>query len=487
MIDVIYNDPGLQKRISTGDIRKGSAAANAMNHIIIKAIIATGIGNDGEITTNDARELNNYIVANFSEEWAKLHGDDEDDEETGFHLVQNDGAKTKLFDRNAINRVADGIYHLGFKTNLKNNLLNEDGNKNVSFKKVALWLQNLLTQDLKSEIIKNPDLKEISGTTETGLDQIIDIIYNDVGLQKRISTTDLREGSAAVDAMNHIIIEGIQITGIANDGEITTNDARELNNYIVVNYRKEWAILHGDDEEGEETGFHLLQNDGAKARIFGRNAINRVADGIYHLGFETNLKNRLLNEDGNKNVSFQKVALWLDGLLAEDLKGKYLENPAIKKVTGSTGTGLDQIISIIYTDIGLQKRISTSELREGSAAADAMNQIIIEAIDVTGIANDGNISADDVRELNDYIVANYRETWATLHGDDEDGEETGFHLLQNDGAKARLFGRNAINSVADGIYHLGFETNLKNRLLNEDGNKNASFKKVASWLSLLLQ
>ena len=45
-----------------------------------------------------------------------------------------------------------------------------------------------------------------------------------------------------------------------------------------------------------------------------------------------------------------------------------------------------------------------------------------------------------------------------LHGDDEDGEETGFHLVQNDGAKTRLFGdENAIDTVADGIYHLGFQ------------------------------
>ncbi len=65
-------------------------------------------------------------------------------------------------------------------------------------------------------------------------------------------------------------------------------------------------------------------------------------------------------------------------------------------------------------------------------------------------------------------------------------EETGFHLVQNDGATTRLFGSyNAVNTVADGIYHLGFPVD-GNRLLNEDGNRNASLESVAHWLEELL-
>ncbi len=320
-------------------------------------------------------------------------------------------------------------------------------------------------------------------TTSTGLDQIVEIILTDPGLQKRVPIDEIYEAAVAADTMNQIIIEAIINTGVANDKTISTADTRELNDYIFQNYHDEWVVLHGDDEEGEETGFHLVQNDGAKTKLFGKNAINRVADSIYHLGFETHRRNRLLNEDGNKNATFKKVGLWLDSLLAQD--SDFLKNTDIKEVIGTTGTGLDQIIDIIYTDARLQKRISTGDIREGSAAADAMNHIIIEAIQVTGVANDGDISPDDVRQLNVYIVANHREIWAELHGDDEEGEETGFHLVQSDGAKTKLFGKNAINRVADGIYHLGFETNLPNRLLNEDGNKNVSFKKVALWLNLL--
>ena len=48
------------------------------------------------------------------------------------------------------------------------------------------------------------------------------------------------------------------------------------------------------------------------------NAINTVADGIYHMGFEI-VCDRFLNEDGNRNASLEDVAFWLNELLEEDL------------------------------------------------------------------------------------------------------------------------------------------------------------------------
>ena len=86
-----------------------------------------------------------------------LHGDDEDDSETGFHLVQNDGATTQLFgDENAVNTVADGIYHLGFAIE-DGSLLNEDGNANASLKDVAFWLNELLASDLAGQNTRQSD------------------------------------------------------------------------------------------------------------------------------------------------------------------------------------------------------------------------------------------------------------------------------------------------------------------------------------------
>jgi hypothetical protein len=246
-----------------------------------------------------------------------------------------------------------------------------------------------------------------------------------------------------------------------------------VNAYLHSNHLARWTELHGDDEGDFEGGFHLVQNDGATTHVFGdSNAINTVADGIYHLGFATR-GNRLLNEDGNRNATLEDVAFWLSEFLADDLVAGALAGDRVDlAVTPSTGKGLDSLVSIITTDHGLIQRISTSEIVEGARAADAMNVLIIEAIIATGVANDGIFHAADIRDVNAYLRANHSDQWVVLHGDDEeDGSETGFHLVQGDGAETHLFGdSNAVNTVADGIYHLGFGTS-GNRLLNEDGNR----------------
>ncbi len=212
----------------------------------------------------------------------------------------------------------------------------------------------------------------------------------------------------------------------------------------------------------------------------------KVADSIYHLGFETHYKNRLMNEDEQKNRSFKKVASWVDALLAEDLQANELNNPDVTEVVGTTGTGLDQIIELIYGDARLEQRVATSDIRVASEMANNMNALIVESISATGAADDGVISKEDVAAMNRYLVANHADDWARYHGDDEDGEETGFHRIQGNGAKTKLFGKNLVNNVADSIYHLGFPTDSDRRLQNEDGTANKSFKRVAAWLNLLL-
>ena len=324
------------------------------------------------------------------------------------------------------------------------------------------------------------------GSNVVGLNKIIEIIQNDKRLNRRVDEGDIQTAIESARRMNEIIIEAIIQTGVANDKNISTADTREINDYIFHNYGVEWRELHGNDEEGEETGFHLVVNDGARTKLFGKNAINKVADSIYHLGFETHLKNRLINEDGDKNRPFRRVAEWLNALLKEDLEAGRLANPEISKVIGDTGTGLDKAVEIIYNDRGLQRRISTGDMRIGAKSANQMSHLLLEAIDQTNAGSTGVFTKEEMKSVNRYLVENYADSWRELHGNDEDDEETGYHKVQSDGAKTKLFGKNAINRVFDGIFHLGFETPYKNRLVNEDGNKNASFKRVASWLTQLL-
>ncbi|MCH9740596.1 MAG: spherulation-specific family 4 protein [Epsilonproteobacteria bacterium] len=320
IITIIQEDKRLNRKVDAEDIAEAINAAQQMNQLLLEAIIQTGVANDKKISTADTRELNDYIFHHHNAQWIELHGDDTESEETGFHKVVNDGARTKLFGKNAINKIFDSIYHLGFDSHLKNRLLNEDGNKNASYKNVAIWLDTLLREELESGVLTNPNIKEVVGNTETGLDQVVDIIYNDVGLNRRISIGDMRVGATSANGMNRLIVESIEATNAGASGTFTVQNVKDMNSFLVENYAEEWKVLHGDDEaQGEETGYHKVQSDGAKTKLFNKNAINRVFDGIYHLGFATPYKNRLVNEDGNKNARFKKVAQWLNGLMADDL------------------------------------------------------------------------------------------------------------------------------------------------------------------------
>lgn len=485
LVSLITEDPGLARRTSTADIYGGAAAADGMNALIVQAIRATGVANNGDISAADLYDVNAWLRANHLSAFTLLHGDDEDGQETGFHLVQNDGATTRLFERNAVNTVADGIYHLAFEIR-DGQFLNEDGAANAKLVQVSQWLGQLLVTELAGDTLDNASVDAyVDGTTGTGLDQLVSIITNDAGLNRKIANADIRGGASAADGMNALIVEAIRATGVANNGDISIADLRDLNTYLRGNHLTRWTQLHGDDADCVETGFHLVQDDGATSRLFERNAVDTVADGIFHLAFEI-CDNRFVNEDGNANASLRSVSDWLNQLLASDLVGTTLDNAAVNPYAqGTTGTGLDQLVSLITLDEGLNRKIANSEIFAGASAANGMNVLIVEAIRATGAADGASIEIDELREMNAYLRANHLNEWTTLHGDDEDGVETGFHLVQNDGASSRLFDRNAVNTVADGLYHLGFEIQ-RNRFVNEDGDANASLSSAAQWLNALL-
>ncbi len=451
LVDAVKNDPGLLTgRISSLDRENGARAASAMNTILNEAILATESGLDGIFTVVEVKTLNLYIRTNYKELWAKLHGDDENCSETGFHLVQNDGALLQYRGANLINTVADGIYHLGFEI-IDDTLLNEDGAPNASVGQIAEWLTQFYTDH---------------STTGTGLDKITDLVMADRGLSQSISDAEIVAGADAANRMNNIISEAITSSGVASDSVITADDVRVISAYIKEHYDTEWVLLHGDDENGSETGFHLVQNDGASTRMFGKNFVNTVADGIYHLGFEIK-GNTVLNEDGNPNASLGYLASWLQYFYVDQ---------------STTGTGLDLLTDSVKSNPGLAVNTAAADINAGATAADAMNQIIVETIEVTGVAQDSIISPDDIRTINTSIRQLYLDEWTRLHGDDEKCEETGFHLVQNDGANVTFRGDNLINTVADGIYHLGFAIE-GDTVLNEDGNPNATLSDLATWLN----
>ncbi len=494
LVRIILNDPGLNRSVDPEQIQLGAQYAFALNWLIEGAIEATGVANDREIQVADIYDINAYLRRNENSIalWTGLHGDDQGDAETGFHLVQNDGATTQLFgDSNAVNTVADGIYHLGFEIE-GGRLLNEDGDRNASLEDVAFWLDELLAVPLQNDELANQQVDlTVTPSSQTGLDFLVELILDDPGLNRKVATSEIVEAVRNADLMNNIIAEAIEQTGIASNGQINAADVRDLNDYIQSNYSEQWIVYHGDDEDsevGQESGFHLVQHDGASTRLLGQNAIDTVADGIYHLGFEVD-GDRLLNEDGNRNASLATVAFWLSELLEEELENQTLPAAQDPYLVGDSQTGLDAIVQIITQDPGLNNRIASSEISAGAGAANELNKLIKQAVWATGAANDGQIDEADIYDINAYLrrTAGDIAQWTMLHGDDEGGEETGFHYVQNDGATTHLFGyQNAVNTVADGIYHLGFEIE-RGRLLNEDGDRNASVKDVAYWLSEFLE
>lgn len=487
IVEIIQSDPGIARKVATGDTVEAAEAATGISQLILDGITTQGLADDGDITASDVRAINAYIRADADRyaDFVRWHGDDEDGVETGYHLVQNDGAQTRLYGKNALDTVADGLFHMGFEIS-RGRFLNEDGNRNATVERVAYWLSELLEEDVASGALDS-GLPAPAGTTGTGLDGLVDLILSDPGLERQISELDMREGAEAADAISHMIVDAIKATGVALNGEIKAADIYEINAHIRANSFEAFVAAHGDDEDGVETGFHLVQNDGATTRLYGQNAVNTVADGLFHLGFEIS-RGHLRNEDGNRNASVNSVAGWLDSLLSDaDYAALAAAAGDSPYVYGSTGTGLDQLVDLITEDDGLINRISTSDIRGGAEAAQGLNEIILDAIQETGAANDGALSRFDVLAINDVIRSDPAALarFTALHGDDEDGVETGFHLVQNDGAQTEIFDRNAVNTIADGIYHIGFEVD-RGRFLNEDGQRNASVSSVAEWLNGLL-
>jgi len=148
---------------------------------------------------------------------------------------------------------------------------------------------------------------------------------------------------------------------------------------------------------------------------------------------------------------------------------------------------LENIVAGVMQDPGLRNNIPVSEINEGAMAAVAMNEVILEAIERTGANNDGVITANDLKNISIAIRADdaLYQKFLEGHGNDEGNVETGFHIVQGDGATNKFQGRNFVNTVADAIYHLGFEFR-NGRILNEDGNANEELDDIAGWLNYFL-
>jgi Ca2+-binding RTX toxin-like protein len=150
---------------------------------------------------------------------------------------------------------------------------------------------------------------------------------------------------------------------------------------------------------------------------------------------------------------------------------------------------LDSILRAISADPGLRANVSARDIQGGISAAVQMNTVLLAMIDATNANDDGRITASEMAAVSDLLLEpeNARQWQQFLfgHGNDNGTVETGFHLVQSDGASLVFQGRNFVDTVADSIYHFGFEV-TDGRYVNEDGASNETTTDVAGWLNFFL-
>jgi Ca2+-binding RTX toxin-like protein len=318
-----------------------------------------------------------------------------------------------------------------------------------------------------------------TSTSRTSLDQIPDLILTDRGLRFEIPGADILEGARAANGLNLMIVEGVRALGLGNDRKIDSADVFALNAWFKADAARydAFLVLHGDDDanSGLETAYHLVQGDSSWTAMFGRNMVDTVGDGIYHIGFDiipTADGDRFVNEDGDQNQKVSDIADWLDYFLAD---------------VSTTGTGLDDLVEVVLTDRGLSAWTNAGQIMEGARAANTMNKQLLAGLTAVGALDDNRITAAEIMAVNLWVRGDAARLaqFIALHGDDEGGTETGYHTVQGDGGRSTFLGENFINTIGDGIYHYGFEI-VDSRFQNEDGDANADIGDVATWLNYLM-
>lgn len=461
-VGFVFSDYSLVGNVSNEDALTAAQAADQLNHLIIQAANEVHIGGassaaaDGVFTAEEVAAMSAWIRANCLEQWTALHGDDEDTYETGFHLVQNDGSALEQRGENLINTVIDGTYHMGFEI-CDGRFLNEDGDLNVCVDDVASWLTAFWDGD--------------HSNTGTPLDRLTDLIHGDPGLGCNLPETEIAAGVGAANSLNSLLMSAVSASHVLDDGNISAADVVTLADRIHgdASLLKQWTDLHGSGGKNvAETGFHLVKGDGGWSDLFGLSLVDTVAEGIYDIGFGA-ANGQLFNEKGVAGASTADVASWLNYFLADQ---------------GATATGLDAMVDLMQLDPGLAQCTPLADINAGMAAANEMNGLIVGMIDTLQANDDHWITVEEVTAMNGIIRSDpaLLQRWVDLHGDDEEGCETGYHLIQNDGSNIEYLGDNLVNTVADGIYHMCFDI-CDGRFLNEDGDLNVGVDEVATWLN----
>lgn len=152
----------------------------------------------------------------------------------------------------------------------------------------------------------------------------------------------------------------------------------------------------------------------------------------------------------------------------------------------ATADALKSIVTVLTGDAGLKANVSPVDMSYGISSARMLNNLLATAIDETGVNADGVIGKSDIVSIADYIQADSAmlTSFTAFHGTDT-GTESGFHLIESEGAVRTFRGLNVVDNVIDSIYLIGFGYN-GDFLFDENGNPSTAMTVVAGWLNYFL-
>jgi pectate lyase len=345
-----------------------------------------------------------------------------------------------------------------------------------------------------------------AGATNTGLDAIVGLIRSDGALASEVSRAEIDAGATAAAGLNKMIVDGIRATGVANDGSISVNDVYALNSWFRADGARSAAFLKFfGSTSGAESGYQLVAFEGSESRTLGLHAMDTVFGSIYRIGFAID-DGGFGGPSGLRPASVWQVRDYLSKLLAADLTTGELKSGAVTAQTATartatlqtasvaesgtsgakaTGTGLDRIVDVIENDWALARNLSEADIQTGAAAARNLNALIHRGVEALDLMDGGRITMSEVGELNRWIRADSARLDSFLFNHGKASSDSGYEAVDHEGAAARMFGFNAVDTVFGAIYDVGFAAS-STHLRDAYTGRTTYMDSVASWMTTLL-
>ncbi|RLA73678.1 MAG: hypothetical protein DRG78_22100, partial [Epsilonproteobacteria bacterium] len=153
-----------------------------------------------------------------------------------------------------------------------------------------------------------------------------------------------------------------------------------------------------------------------------------------------------------------------------------------------TETSLDEMTLFILSEDGINNYLPKSEIIMVAEATARMNMMIVNAIRVTGVAENNNISAFEVRTLNEYIVANNAKEWEEAYGAEGYGKIFGgWKKIHKKYSTTLVEGENRINQAGNSVYRLGYELPYTTDLIYKNATGLSTYGEVSYWLNTIFK